>query len=105
MRWGANMRRRLIVPCLSLAFCLSAVGPAEPQTVVKSERFEGDPRWESHNNHIVPEHRPTVVQDFGYSDTNFAGQAGGEVGGLVTRASEAAFCGRKTGPLTLDQKL
>src|SRR5205085_12377539 len=47
----------------------------------------------------------TVTQDFGYSKTNFAGKAAGELGGQITRASEPASYGDKIGPVTLDEKL
>ncbi len=94
----------LFVAALVLA---SAAGRADGQgqPKVKAECLEKDPGWEGHNNHIVPERRPTVVQDFGYSKTTFAGQTAGELGGLLTRASEPAFYAEKIGPLTLDDKL
>jgi hypothetical protein len=76
-----------------------------PKTILKTERFDKDPSWEGHNNHIVPEHVPTVTQDFGYSKTHFAGKAAGELGGQVTRASEPAYYADKIGPKTLDDKL
>ena len=72
---------------------------------LKAESFDKDPGWEGHNNHIVPERLPTVTQDFGYSKTNFAGKAAGELGGQVTRASEPAYYADKIGPVTLDDKL
>jgi hypothetical protein len=78
-------------------------GPA--RTFLKTEQFDKDPGWEGHNNRIVPERRPTVVQDFGYSKTAIAGKSPGELGGLVTRASEPAFYAAKVGTLTLDDKL
>ena len=46
-----------------------------------------------------------MTQDFGYSKTNFAGKAAGEMGGQITRASEPAFYADKIGPVTLDDKL
>src|SRR5260221_6655242 len=72
-----------------------------PKAVLKSERFDKDPGWEGHNNHIVPERLATVAQDFGYSQTDFAGKAPGELGGRITRASEPAYYADKIGPLTL----
>jgi hypothetical protein len=96
--------------CLPLLVML-AVGagsarPAEqPKSLLKSEPFDKDPGWEGHNNRITPEKLPTVTQDFGYSKTNFAGKAAGELGGHVTRASEPAFYADKVGPVTLDEKL
>ena len=77
--------------------------PAKP--VTKSESFDRDPGWEGHNNRIVPARLPTVVQDFGYSKTSFAGREKGELGGRITRASEPAYYADKIGPVTLDEKL
>src|SRR5437763_490675 len=76
-----------------LAALAGGPGPAEerPRPVVKPESFDKDPGWEGHNNHVVPARLPTVTQDFGYSQTNFAGTGAGELGGRVTRASEPAF--------------
>ena len=96
-------------------FCLSplvalAVGAGDgrtddrPKPTLKAESFDKDPGWEGHNNHVVPEHIPTVMQDFGYSKTNFAGTAAGELGGRVARASESAYYADKIDPVTLDDK-
>ncbi|HLW67741.1 MAG TPA: hypothetical protein VKS79_20660 [Gemmataceae bacterium] len=76
----------------------------QPKTAVKSESFDTDPGWEGHNNRIMPERVPTVTQDFGYSKTNFAGKATGELGGHITRAAEPAYYADKIGPVTLDEK-
>jgi hypothetical protein len=100
----------LCLLCLALVvtFAVSAgIGWAvdQPPTVLKIESFDRDPGWEGHNNHIVPQHVPTVTQDFGYSKTNLAGQAAGELGGQVTRASEPAYYADRIGPVTLDDKL
>jgi hypothetical protein len=78
---------------------------AQPAAVLKTEHFDKDPGWEGHNNRIVPERMPTVTQDFGYSRTNFAGRAGGELGGRVTRAAEPAYYADRIGPVTLDDRL
>jgi hypothetical protein len=95
-----------------LAFLLamlanSAPGTAEqqPKANLKRESFDKDPGWEGHNNRIVPERLPTVSQDFGYSNTNFAGKQKGELGGQITRASEPAYYADKIGRLTLNDKL
>jgi hypothetical protein len=53
----------------------------------------------------VPKRGPTVTQDFGFSKTNLAAKAAGELGGQVARASEPAFYADKIGPVTLDEKL
>jgi hypothetical protein len=77
--------------------------PAKPG--MKSESFDSDPGWEAHNNRVVLREYPTVVQDFGYSQTSHAGKAPGEMGGQVCRASEPAYYADKIGPKTLDDKL
>src|SRR4051812_50115600 len=77
----------------------------QPRTVLKTERFDKDPGWEGHNNRIVPERLPTVVQDFGHSQTNFAGKEKGEIGGQGTRAAGPAYYAGKKGPGALDDKL
>lgn len=51
------------------------------------------------------ERRPTAIQDFGYSPTNFAGAAKGEIGGLITRATEPASDAAKIDPMTLNDPL
>lgn len=90
----------------ALVLCgLVAAGRNTQSTALRSQQFDADPGWESHNNRIVPKDRPTVVQDFGFSHTNFAGQAEGELGGHVSRASEPAFYADKIGPLSLDDHL
>jgi hypothetical protein len=105
---GPLIRKGLLCPALLVTLAVGASGGlAEDQSkpTVKTESFDRDPGWEGHNNHVVPENVPTVTQDFGYSKTNFAGKAAGELGGQVTRASEPAFYADKIGPVTLDQKL
>jgi hypothetical protein len=72
---------------------------------MKTESFDRDPEWQGHNNRIVPKEYPTIIQDFGYSKTNLAGKAAGEVGGQVWRASEPAFYADFIGSRTLDEKL
>jgi hypothetical protein len=96
-------RRTLSLLGLTLLVTLAAGDPLK--TTLKTESFDKDPGWEGHNNRIVPERAPIVMQDFGYSKTNFAGKAAGELGGQITRASEPAYYADKIGPATLDDKL
>src|SRR5262245_6141312 len=95
--------------CLALVALAGGAGDgrtaAPPQSNLKSESFDKDPGWEGHNNRIVPERVPTVTQDFGYSKTNVAGKAAGELGGRIARASEPAYYADKIGPVNLDEKL
>jgi hypothetical protein len=105
------MAKRLVSACLLLALVTLAAGAAngrageQPKPILKTESFDKDPGWEGHNNRIVPKRAPTVTQDFGYSKTNFAGKAAGELGGKITRAAEPAYYADRIGPVTLDDKL
>jgi hypothetical protein len=83
-----------------------AVAENQPKPNLKTEAFDHDPGWEGFNNHTAPAAvAPTVTQDFGYSATNFAGKAPGELGGRISRASEPAWYAAKIAPKTLDDKL
>jgi len=79
----------------------------QPQTVLKTEHFDRDPGWDGHNNRVKVEKPNSVIQDFGYSQTNRAGgKAAGEFGGRVQRCNTSAFYGmRLDQPKTLDSKL
>src|SRR5205823_37943 len=81
-------------------------GSAEdkPKTTLKSESFDKDPGWEGFNNRLMPKVVPTITQDFGYSATNFAGKAKGEIGGRITRCAVPAWYADKVAR-TLDDKL
>src|SRR4051812_29172889 len=83
----ATALRLLLLIALAAAMTRTLLAePAAPGT--KSESFDRDPGWEAINNRVVPEKPQTVVQDFGYSNTSYAGKATGEMGGLVWRASD-----------------
>ena len=105
--WGTMSVLSLtpLIVALVLAARANEAGDTSKKTTLKAESFDKDPGWEGHNNRIVPDHRPTVTQDFGYSETNVAGKAAGEMGGVVTRASEPAFYADRVGPVTLDDPL
>jgi hypothetical protein len=91
---------------LVMVAVISVVSAEErPAPVMKTESFDRDPGWEAHNNRVVPREYPTIVQDFGYSTTNFAGTAAGEMGGQVWRASEPAFYAAEIGSKTLGDRL
>ena len=64
---------------------LHAAGENPPP--LKTEHFDRDPGWEGHNNRVVPKTPLHVKQDFGYSATNFAGKAAGEMGGAIQRST------------------
>jgi hypothetical protein len=67
--------------------------------------FDSDPKWEGVNNRVDGKQPVKVVQDFGYSASSFAGKGGGEMGGLVTRASEPAYYAARIGTKTLEDRL
>ena len=91
-----------------LSAVVATAGDAAPNAqppVLKKESFDNDPGWESFNNRIVPKKLTTVTQDFGYSTTNVAGKAKGEIGGRVTRTGKPAYYAAAIAPKTLDEKL
>lgn len=87
-----------------LCLCASFGGAAETAGL-KSESFDRDPDWEEYNNHVPPKKAVMVKQDFGYSATNFAGKAVGEMGGAIQRATKPASYGAVITPAkTLNDK-
>lgn len=98
--------RMALVMLLVLTAAVVVVGAQDtPKPCLKTENFDKDPDWEGHNNRLVPKAFPRVTQDFGYTRTNIAGNAPGEIGGSVQRANEAAFYAAKIAPKTLDDTL
>src|SRR5204863_5423884 len=67
--------------------------------------FDKDPNWEGHNNRLLPAVIPTIRQDFGYSATNVASQAKGEVGGKVVRCSTPTYYAARIAGKTLNGRL
>src|SRR5436190_11319962 len=94
--------KRLLLLLVSFSLC-GAEGAEAPD--LKHESFDRDPGWEALNNHTELKSVPVVKQDFGYSATNFAGKAAGEVGGAVTRTTRPAYYAAKLAPKTLDDRL
>ena len=91
--------RRLILMMPLIAAVLGFVPADErPASPMKTESFDRDPGWEGHNNRIVPAKYPTIVQDFGYSKTNFAGKAAGEMGGTGHAGVGAGLLRRQDRP-------
>ena len=71
---------------------------------LKLETFDRDPGWEGHNSRIVPKKPLTVIQDFGYSATNHAGKASGEIGGRIQRSTTPASFAARIPVKTLDDR-
>lgn len=97
------MKHALLFRSLLALACGQAISATAQ--ILKTERFDRDPGWEAHHNHVAPEKRVVVKQDFGYSATNFAGKGAGEIGGRVTRTTRPAYYAAQIAPKTLDEKL
>src|SRR4051794_6668984 len=76
-----------------------------PEGGMKTQDFDTDPGWEGSRNLATPGRVPMVTQDFGYSESNFAGRAKGEIGGSVWRSTTPAFYAAKIPTRTLNDKL
>ena len=67
--------------------------------------FATDPQWEGVNNReSFTETETRGAQDFGYSQTSFAGGKMGELGGILWRSTFASYADR-VGPFNLDRPL
>jgi hypothetical protein len=91
---------RTMIGSFAMVFMLAAASghAADPsRTTIKSESFDRDPGWEGHNNRVVPAEVPTVTQDFGFSVTNHAGKAKGEIPNTTTFAVDLPDGFRKQG--------
>ena len=89
-----------------LAIAITAAGAAgPPKPSLKTESFDTDPGWEGHNNRLRPKVLPSITQDFGYSQTNFASAKKGELGGKVVRCMTPSYYAAKIEAETLNDKL
>lgn len=98
------MNLRLPVLLLTAVVSCTAL-PAAPNATLKSEPFDHDPNWDSFNNHTAPGRVPTVIQDFGYTNSSFAGQELGEIGGKIWRSATPASYAANIRTKTLSDKL
>lgn len=72
----------------------------------KTETFDRDPNWDSHNNRSNDHPPRRVIQKFGYSPTKHSGIATpGELGGIFTPDGASAYYARKISSATFDDKL
>ncbi|MFA6564232.1 MAG: hypothetical protein WCV00_20185 [Verrucomicrobiia bacterium] len=98
------MRAMLVVAMALATGMLRAEDGSIPR--LKTERFDRDPGWEGHNNRVAPKKVLMVKQDFGYSATQFAGKAAGEMGGRIQRSTRPASYAAPLAPAkTLDDRL
>ena len=75
---------------LVFASLLAVTSTAAAQSPSAVQHFDRDPGWEGRFNRTELTNLPEVVQDFGYSRTNHAGQGAGEVGGHIQRTARPA---------------
>lgn len=99
-----SISKSIITQLLALSVLLC--GRSQGAEALKTETFDRDPGWEGHNNCIPPKKVLIVKQDFGYSATQFAGKATGEMGGRIQRSTTPASYAALLAPAkTLDDKL
>src|SRR5215218_8538214 len=118
-RCGSRMQR---ASAMAICFACTSIGglaargqnvaAEQPTTqpakmVFKQEHFDADPAWDALNNRLKLEAKdlPIVDQNFGYSPTQFAGGAKGEIGGKIWRSVTPAHYADKIAPKTLNDKL
>src|SRR6185436_9797988 len=74
--------------------------------LLKTERFDTDPGWDSRNNRASDPGPRQIVQNFGFSSsTTNAGGAAGEIGGFITPAGETAYYGKAIPPTSFTNSL
>ncbi len=99
------LRLVAILAVASAGGSLTSAADKDDRVVMKTARFDRDPGFEGHQNRVVLKSVPIVAQDFGYSPTQFAGAAVGEIGGRITRTTRPAYYASKIAPKTLGDKL
>lgn len=98
------MPNRLLARTLWLVIIICSAGRG--LAAERTESFDVEPVWDAHNNRSTAFGEKTVVQRFGYSNTQLAGgQGAGEIGGLINPAAEPAYYAKKLQPATFDDKL
>ncbi len=94
--------------CLGAAAiaCAFAIGVAAAEPRMRTENFNADPQWDAHNNRSVDEPGRETIQQFGYTRSQHAGGAAGEIGGAMQTAAERAYYAKPLPvPLTLSDRL
>jgi hypothetical protein len=110
-KWEATIMttpgRMMILQLVAILALANSPAPAAdiPGPAHRLESFDRDPKWEGHNNRVVPKEPKTVRQNFGHSDTNVAGNAKGEIGGTIWRSSAPATYADAIAPKTLHDRL
>jgi len=82
------------------------VWTAHSHATQRTQDFSFDPGWVGKSNRTALSIARTVVQDFGYSQTNYAGgDAPGEIGGRISRSLTPATYANITPTKTLNDRL
>jgi hypothetical protein len=84
---------------------LLAVGSTASAQSSAIEHFDRDLAWEGRFNRTEPTKLLEVIQDFGHSETNHAGQAAGEIGGRIQRTARPAYYAAELTPVSLNDRL
>ena len=92
--------------CMMINLLLFSTVVFAQEATQRSEDFSADPGWEGKANRIDPADARTVVQDFGYSRTNYAGSdTAGEIGGRISRSLTPATYAKIIPTKTLNDRL
>jgi len=104
--WHGALSLALLLSFELCPLSFAAGGDNQREPTLKTETFDRDPGWDARENRVVPTKFPVVKQDFGYSPTQFAGKAKGEMGGRIQRSTTPAAYGAPLAPAkTLDDRL
>ena len=90
---------------LAVALLVAGLNQDGAQAAETQEDFSRNPRWEGINNIPPPGFGVERTQDFGFSQTNHAGGAAGEIGGTTSRSATPASYAKHIHAKTLNDHL
>ncbi len=86
-RFRQSITKNWRLATMPLVIILVSIMFTPQATANRFENFSVDPNWEGKGNRTAEKHARTVVQNFGYSRTNYAGgKTLGEIGGRISRS-------------------
>ncbi len=95
----------LAAAALAALAVLPAAARGDGGLVEVREDFSRDPGWEGVRNRLPATFPPRVLQRFGWSGTNHAGKAAGEVGGHIQSTARPAHYAKVIQRRTLESRL